>query len=298
MKITICVCTYRRHHLLKNLLSELKKQQNDKLYSIEIVVVDNDIIMSARPIIDAMNSDTNIRIRYFHEPVKNISLARNRAVNNATGELIAFIDDDEIPSPNWLTSLFMCYMNNRCDGVLGPVISRFESPPPKWILKSKLLERPNPNTGVAISPADMRTGNALINRDIFIENKIPFNPKLGKIGGEDIEFFKKMVKKGHRFVWCREAEVYEIVPNERLTISYHLKRGINRGKARAIIDPFISISTIKSFIALILYFFYLPFSIIRGFSTFNKYLINLSDHIGRLYGYLRLFSKTLFNNHN
>jgi|YelNatPaOPRAMG01_1025707.scaffolds.fasta_scaffold13747_3 succinoglycan biosynthesis protein ExoM len=289
LKITICLCTYRRHHLLGKLLSELIKQKNDALYSFNIIVVDNDKIMSAENVINATKTVSDIEIRYFHEPFRNISLARNKAVKNADGDLLAFIDDDEVPSPNWLATLARCYINNSCDGVLGPVIPRFIVPPPSWILKSGLFDRSNPPTGTVISTNDLRTGNALLKRELFIEDINPFNPNLGRTGGEDVEFFTRMVKKGYKFIWCREAAVFELIPKERMTIGYHLMRGINRGRARSIIDPFLSLPTLRSLLAILVYFFLLPFCLIGGFALFNSYLIKLCDHSGRLFGHFLRF---------
>jgi len=287
LNISICICTFKRPDLLKKLLFHLLGQKDDELYYFNIIVVDNDFNMSAKQTVEAFISTSKLRTRYFCEPRKNIALARNKAIQNADGELVVFIDDDEIPSAAWLTTMVRCFLDRHCDGVLGPVIPKFVATPPNWILRSNIFDRPDPQTGSIISPKDMRTGNVLLKRNIFKGDQNPFKPELGITGGEDVEFFERMTKGGHKFIWCHEAAAFELIAKERLAIDYHLRRAINRGKARALIDPLISLPTIKSLFAFIIYFFFLPFTIFGGLSLFNKYLIRLCDHSGRIIGHLR-----------
>lgn len=282
--ISICICTFNRPKLLEKLLKSLANQYDDNLYILEIIVVDNDYKMSAKEIVDNLKLDLNVR--YYCEPQRNISLARNKAVSVATGDLIAFIDDDEYPSKHWLKNLYMCYLKYGCDGVLGPVRPKYEVDPPKWIIKSKINIRPEHLTGTIIGPQDMRTGNVLIRSDIFKKKDNYFNPKYGLIGGGDIDFFQRMIKQGYRFIWCQEAIVYEFVSKDRLTIDYHLKRALARGASRSMSESYLNISTLKSLGAVFLYFFILPLSSIVGLYFFNKYLIKLFDHLGKLIGFL------------
>ena len=67
--------------------------------------------------------------RYVHEPRPGISHARNRGVAEAKGDFVAFIDDDELPAPNWLESLLLTQRTYRADVVLGPVRPVFDRPP-------------------------------------------------------------------------------------------------------------------------------------------------------------------------
>ncbi len=75
----------------------------------------------------------------------------------------------------------------------------------------------------------MRTGNVLLAKAMIEGLETPFDPRLGRTGGEDADFFDRMVKAGRSFVWCAEARVYEDVPVERQTLKYHVKRAFVRG---------------------------------------------------------------------
>jgi succinoglycan biosynthesis protein ExoM len=52
---------------------------------------------------------------------RNISVARNACLDAATAPLVAFIDDDEVASPEWLVALVGTWESSNADVVLGPV---------------------------------------------------------------------------------------------------------------------------------------------------------------------------------
>ena len=107
-KLHICVgiCTFRRPQLLASLLGKLEAQRTEDLFTFSAVVSDNDAARSAEPAVTAFASKSSLSVEYCVEPQQNIALARNRAVQQARGDLIAFIDDDETPSDLWLFRLF------------------------------------------------------------------------------------------------------------------------------------------------------------------------------------------------
>ena len=112
MHISVCICTFKRPHLLKHLLEVLDHQKTNGLFNYSIIVVDNDHLKSAMEIVQSFQQRSKIEVQYCVEPEQNIALARNRAIDNATGELIAFIDDDEFPVKDWLLTLFTASLKN------------------------------------------------------------------------------------------------------------------------------------------------------------------------------------------
>src|SRR6202022_4183548 len=95
--IAVCICTYKRPDYLKRLLKELIGQETGGLFTYSIVVVDNDRSESARAVVSDMAASSPIPVKYCMEPRQNIALARNRAIENAQGDFVAFIDDDDFP---------------------------------------------------------------------------------------------------------------------------------------------------------------------------------------------------------
>src|SRR5690349_23225555 len=104
--ITICVCTYKRPEMLAHLLKKVAELETAGLFTYSIVVIDNDCDESARTITDSFRKESSIKIAYYCEPEQNIALARNKAVQNAAGNYLALIDDDEYPEKNWLIDLY------------------------------------------------------------------------------------------------------------------------------------------------------------------------------------------------
>jgi len=279
--ITVCVCTYKRLKLLAHLLSELQNQITDRLFTYSIVVVDNDHSQSAKSTFLSFKRKSLINIDYYCEPEQNIALSRNKAVQNAKGDFIAFIDDDEFPVNNWLLKLYRAYNDFNADGVLGPVKPYFETVPPQWIIKGKLFERPSHKTGSVLQWHNTQTGNVLLRKSIFDESENLFNSEFGS-GGEDRDFFRRMIEKGNAFIWCDEAPVYESVPPERCKRVFMLRRALLRGKVSLTNPTFSNIDIFKSVIAISIYTFVLPFLFLTAHHMFMKYLIKDFDHIGRL----------------
>jgi glycosyltransferase involved in cell wall biosynthesis len=228
--ITVCICTYQRPQLLARLLKALECQQTAGLFTYAVSVVDNDRRETGRRTVEEAAATGSIPVQYDVEPEQNIALARNRAVRNASGTHIAFLDDDERPIDTWLLLLYRTCRSQAADGVLGPVKPEFLGTPPAWIVKGRICERKSYATGAIIrNYSDARTGNVLLDRRIFASEPQPFDPRFGRTGGEDVDFFRRMMEKGYVFVWCSEAEAYETVPPERMTRSYHLRRALLRG---------------------------------------------------------------------
>jgi len=278
--IAICVCTYKRPLLLKRLLDSLAKQQTNQRFDYSIVVADNDSQRSAEPVVLAFAATESVSIRYCVEPRQSIALARNKAVENAPGDFVAFIDDDEFPTEDWLLNMFKTCEEYRVDGVLGPVKRHFDEEPPKWIIKGNFYERPTHATGYVIQWLGGRTGNLLVRREVFGSDPLPFRPEFR--AGEDQDFFRRTMERGRVFIWCNEAVVYEVVPPSRWKRIYMLRKALLRG-ATAALHPTVGVRDItKSIVAVPVYAVALPFAALAGHHRFMDLLVRLCDHLGKL----------------
>jgi glycosyltransferase involved in cell wall biosynthesis len=267
--------------LLRNILPLLEEQETGGFFDHSIVIVDNDASESARPSVEAFAKGSRVGIWYFVEPQQNISLARNKAIENAKGELVALIDDDELPGERWLLELYGALKRFGADGVLGPVLPYFEQQPPDWVLKGRFFERPNHETGHKLAWQNTRTGNALLRRDLFKEGGNWFDPAFGS-GGEDKDFFRRKIEEGHVFVWCREAGVFEIVPPERWRTAVLVKRALLRGRMALRSSSPKARNVLMSLVAIPIYTACLPLLYILGHHLFMQYLIRDCDHLGKV----------------
>ncbi len=289
--ISVCICTFKRPALLTQLLERLGTQRSDGLFTYSAVVADNDPDQSAEQLVSDLSLSLPLHVKYCSERQPNIAQARNKALQNAEGDFIAFIDDDEFPTEEWLWNLFKTCTEFAVAGVLGPVKPSFEIEPPKWVRKGKFFDRPTFETGYKMNWDQARTGNVLFKREILNSVAVPFRAQFAT-AGEDVDFFRRMMEKGHTFISCNEAVAYEVVPSSRCTRSYLLKRALLRGSNFNKHPTDRIKNATKSLIAVPCYTLALPFLALFGEHVFLKYLIKLLDHGSRLLAYVGLSAVT------
>ncbi len=278
--ITVCICTYKRPRFLKRLLSELRDQETSGSFTHSIVVADNDALQSAKDVVSEFAITSSIAVVYCAEPFQNIPMARNKALEHASGDFVAFIDDDEFPTKRWLLTLFDACNKFAVDGVIGPVRRNFEEPPPSWIVKGRFYERPTYPTGFRIDWTKGRTNNVLLKRRIFRSGVQPFRAEFRS--GEDQDFFRRMIDMGCVFVWCDEAEVFEVVPPVRWKRSFILRRALLRGTVSIVHPTFGWRDVVKSIIAVPVYLAALPLACLFGHHRFMILAEKLCEHTGRI----------------
>lgn len=239
MKVTICVITCQRLDGLRGLLEALNRLSFSRLPfpEISVVVVDNDSASSASVLRGTMVLGR--QIDYFLEERKGIPFARNRCLKVATAsaDFLAFIDDDEVPDERWLEELLVVQKSYDAPVVAGPVISRFQTPPPQWIIDAKCFDLPRFKTGTR----QIRypgTGNVLIRCAVLRETGICFEEQMALTGGSDTNFFMKLLEAGFDAVWADEATIWEWVPESRANLEWILKRSYRLGASIVLSERF------------------------------------------------------------
>jgi GT2 family glycosyltransferase len=199
-----------------------------------IVVVDNDELGSAAPVVEEVKAQARWPITYILEPRPGIPYARNAAVRAArSADLIAFIDDDEEAGTDWLRELIEFQMSTGAQVVAGPVIPEFEIEPPSWILKGRFFERPRHASGSRMQTA--ATGNLLITRELLEDiGERPFEEKMALTGGTDTLLSMRIHRAGHAILWCDEAIVKEWNPPTRMSARWLIKRAYRGGTSYAL----------------------------------------------------------------
>lgn len=225
--IDIGVCTYRRAEVEQTLLSLAKIAVPDDA-KIRIIVADNDDGPSAAARIDALRASVPHEIVYVHCPASNISIARNACLENATGEFLAFIDDDEVASEDWIVRLMETADATKADAVLGPVKAVYGEDAPPWMRR-----------GDFHSTFPVWVGNEIVTGytcNVLLRLAAPslkgrrFNLALGRSGGEDTEFFTHMHRMGGKIAYAPAAWVHEPVPAKRAAFSWLAKRRFRSGQ--------------------------------------------------------------------
>lgn len=114
--LSAAICTRGRRELLARALDSLREQDVH-----EVLVVDN------APADDSTRRLVQERfpgVRYMAEPSRGLDFARNRALREATGEIVAFLDDDAVAAPGWATALTSVFVG---DARVGACTARVEA---------------------------------------------------------------------------------------------------------------------------------------------------------------------------
>lgn len=228
-RIAVCVCTFRRPAGLDACLAGIAAQRwGDRVPpEVEVVVVENEADGPGRAV---CARHTTLPLHYATETRRGISPARNRCLEVAVPayDFIAFIDDDEVPEPDWLRHLVDMQAGSGADIVCGPAFPRYQVSPPRWLRRERFHDPLQRHTGEP--PAYCATNNVLFSTDIVRRTGLRFDPRLSPMGvGEDVLFFSQAIRAGHRAVWCREAVVWESVPPERMTAFWLVRRAYRIG---------------------------------------------------------------------
>jgi succinoglycan biosynthesis protein ExoM len=226
-KVDICVCTYRREELRATLLS-LGQMNLPEKCRICVIVADNDVEPSAKDRVANIAAELPFEVRYIHSPAANISLARNACLDASSGDYVAFIDDDETASEDWIERLLTTARDTNADAVLGPVQATYASDAPGWMSKGDFH-----STFPVWVRGEILTGytcNVLLRRaSTFIGNR-RFSLALGRSGGEDTQYFTELHEAGGRISYAPQAWVFEPVPQVRARFSWLCKRRFRVGQ--------------------------------------------------------------------
>ncbi len=122
LTLSVAICTRNRPDELVRALRSLTRQS---LTDMEILVIDN--APSGGATHDAVSTDFPA-VRYVVEPVAGLNVARNRALHEARGDVVAFLDDDAVADPHWGATVLSVFDENPnvgvCTGRVEPFSTR------------------------------------------------------------------------------------------------------------------------------------------------------------------------------
>ncbi|MEM9421500.1 MAG: glycosyltransferase family A protein [Pseudomonadota bacterium] len=256
LRIAVAICTYRR----ASVADAIRSVDAQKDISIDhILVIDNDDVPSAKPIIDALAPLRRIPLKYIHEPGRNISRARNKALEEAKGGLLAFIDDDEVADPYWLSALRQAVPNHAA--AFGPVTPVYPATAPRaggvksaslacssffwsrprktktdehfWRGRSEWMREAAPHRAEPVMQQGVLkagyAGNCLLDLRHPALDGLQFDEALGRTGGEDTAFFYEGFRRGAQYVMVDGAQINEPVAEGRLSLRWLLRRRFDAG---------------------------------------------------------------------
>lgn len=242
--LSVAICTYNRAALLNRALDSVASQTlaQDEF---EVIIVDNGSTDQTRDRV-AAHQLHDPRIRYVVEPQAGIAHARNRALAEARGEYLAFIDDDAWADPKWLENLVtpLRSLSPAPECVVGPVSLVWEGNRPDWfpVRFESLLCHYEMGDVPRFLDADgyLLTTNSLFHRETLLKLG-GMRTDLGHrrkalIGGEDNDVFNRLLAGGHGVYYQPGALVYHPVPKERQTRRFLLRRLFWDGASQPLVE--------------------------------------------------------------
>jgi succinoglycan biosynthesis protein ExoM len=231
LAIDICICTFRRAHIAETLAS-VAALEVEAGWDVRVIVADNDVEPSAREMVEGVAGAYPFAVRYVHAPERNISIARNACLDTARGELLAFIDDDEIVGAGWLKALVAEQQSSGAEVVLGPVEAVYGAECAQWIVDGDLH-----GTEPVWVGGEIGTGyscNVLMVREAASVKGRRFRLELGRSGGEDMMFFAGVHADGGRIAYAADAHVSEEVPAGRARFKWLAARRFRFGQTHGL----------------------------------------------------------------
>jgi succinoglycan biosynthesis protein ExoM len=276
-RIAVCICTHNRSQLLQRLLASMADIDLTGYHSskLDIIVVDNSCDEETAAVCNQAGQRLPMTVHYVEEPQAGITHARNTAAKEALShgaDFVAFIDDDDLPRPNWLATLLDRQAVTHADLVFGTWI--LDSSMPEWARKSGIFHTTKSKGDNRASryhlPHCASTCNVLAGREILAQigaDGPVFNHNFRFSGGEDKDFFIRASRAGAKLASADASVVQRNHEAERYTVRGLFNRGFKSGCSNIYLarvhgnwkrtPKLLTKSMVKLAIALIL----LPFSI-------------------------------------
>ncbi|MDB9340134.1 glycosyltransferase [Nodularia spumigena] len=232
-QISAIICTHNRDTYLGAAIDSLLAQ--DFPADFEVVVVDNGSSDRTREVVEQRLG--NPRVKYVFEPTIGLSVARNTGARVASGEILAYLDDDAVASVSWLQVLSAAYEHNSQLAIAGGKVTLLWPPniePPHWLspgLAGNLGAYDLGDRMIYIQqPGLTPRGLNYSLRRSFLEEIGGFDPHLGRVGknllsNEELQMTEFALQRGWQVAYLPQALVAHNVAPERLKRSWFLNRG-------------------------------------------------------------------------
>jgi GT2 family glycosyltransferase len=184
------------------------------------------------------------RVTVVAQPLTGSSAARNRGIQAARGEVVAFLDDDAVPRPGWLARLCAPYAERRVACVGGRIRLHFETPPPPWLTPAlhpalSAFDLGDAPRTVRYGEADYPYGANISFRRADARALGGFSPRVGLRGvlqlqHEETDLCYRLEHAGREIRYAPDACVDHCISADRLTPAWFLARHWHGGQSAAI----------------------------------------------------------------
>jgi glucosyl-dolichyl phosphate glucuronosyltransferase len=247
MKISAVLCTYNRSASLARALTSVAGSEMPASVGWEVLVVDNHSTDETRSVVESLCEKYPDRFRYIFEPRQGKSFALNTGIREASGDVLAFLDDDVRVEPTWLWNLIAPLTDEQCAGSGGRVLPEPGFVPPSWLAVDgpfnqigALCAYFNPGDSAGELDRPPIGANMAFRKEMFLKYgdfRTDLGPRPGsELRHEDLEFGRRLISGGERLSYVPTAIVYHEIHERRTHKEFFLAWwfALGRGSIREI----------------------------------------------------------------
>ena len=233
---TVVIPTYNGATRLPQVFNGLQDQIKVEAISWEVLVVNNNSTDNTEQVVQKYQSNwpSTSPLRYCFEPRQGLVFAREKAIQNARGELVGFIDDDNRPAPNWVSEAYAFGQTHPKAGAYGSKIKGVFEVEPNENLKGLLFYLALVDRGDCPLKYNPRTigfppGAGLVVRRSAWRDFVP-NPNrlIGSLGSpklpcDDYEVLFPIYKAGWEIWYNPNMFIEHLISSNRLEADYFIQ---------------------------------------------------------------------------
>jgi GT2 family glycosyltransferase len=220
-RISVVVCTYNGGRTIDECFRALARLDYPDY---EVIVVDDGSMDGAA----ARAPDYGFRL----VTTTNVGLsnARNLGLERASGEIVAYLDDDAYPEPDWLTHLALAFRRTSHVGIGGPNIPPEGDGP----IADCIAHAPGGPMHVLVSDVEAEhiPGCNMAFRREALEAVRGFDPQF-RIAGDDVDLCWRLQERGWTLGFSPAAVVWH---HRRNSVRAYLRQQRNYGRAEALLE--------------------------------------------------------------
>jgi glycosyltransferase involved in cell wall biosynthesis len=231
--ITVAIPTYNGSQRIPQVLEKLRKQTEIKNLTWEVIIIDNNSNDDTVKVVQEYQ-DKNflpVSLKYYFESQQGLAYARKRAIKEAQGEFVAFLDDDNFPYPNWIAEAVSFGKKYPQAGAYnGQIYGKYQSKPPENFdrLENYLAIRKHGEKPLLFEPDKLRLppgAGLVVRKQAWTESVPPTSKLIGRVGnfkisGEDYEVLLYLHKAGWEIWYNPAMEIEHYIPSSRLERQY------------------------------------------------------------------------------
>lgn len=245
LDLTVAIPTYNGEHRLPEVLDKLKTQLSTESIAWEILIVDNNSTDNTAGVIQEYQKNWTLpyALRYTRETQQGASFARLKAVREAKGKWIGFLDDDTLPAENWVAAAYQFGSKHPQAGGYGSrVCGDYEvEPPPNFEKIASFFAITERGSQPHLYEPQMKmlppSAGLVVLKQAWCESvpsKLFLSGRSERsiLNSEDLEVILYIQNSGWEIWYNPEMEIYHKIPRQRLERDYLLYLMRSTGLAR------------------------------------------------------------------